>query len=73
MSRNQAWVLVGGILLVGTLLALGIILVIRDTVQRTVSPVESMTGDLGTRVSEVGAPKFWDRRCRFSDSVPMRP
>jgi hypothetical protein len=53
MSRNQAWILVGGILLVGVLLALGIILVIQDTVQRTVSPVESMTGDLGTRVSEV--------------------
>ncbi|MBN1148677.1 MAG: DUF4230 domain-containing protein [Anaerolineales bacterium] len=55
MENNNAkgWVLVLGFLLIVALLAFGIVWVIRDTVQRTVSPVESMTGDLGTRVSQV--------------------
>jgi hypothetical protein len=47
------WVLVIGILLIMGLTAFGIVWVVRDAVQQTVSPVQDMTGDLGTRVSEV--------------------
>jgi hypothetical protein len=50
---TTAWVLVIGILLIMGLTALAVVWIVRDTVQRTVSPVQSMTGDLGTRVSEV--------------------
>ena len=55
-SNNRtgaAWLLVVGILLVMALTAFGIVWIVRDTLQRTVSPVQSMTGDLGTRVSQV--------------------
>jgi hypothetical protein len=52
-SSSKIWVLIIGVLLIMALTAAGIVWVIRDTVQRTVSPVESMTGDLSTRVSAV--------------------
>lgn len=45
--------LVIGILLILALSAFGLVWIVRDTVQRTVSPVQSMAGDLGTQVSAV--------------------
>jgi hypothetical protein len=50
---SRGWVLVIGVLVIMALTASVIVWIIRDTVQRTVSPVEAMTGDLGTRVSAV--------------------
>jgi hypothetical protein len=45
-------VLIIGVLLIMALTAAAIVWVIRDAVHRTISPVESITGDLGTRVSQ---------------------
>jgi len=52
-SQSKGWILVIGVLVIMVVAASVIVWVIRDAVDRTVSPVESMTGDLGTRVSEV--------------------
>jgi len=52
-GSSRGWVLVIGVLLILALTAFSIVWVVRDTIERTVSPVESMTGDLGTRVSQV--------------------
>jgi hypothetical protein len=52
-SNTSIWVLVIGILLILGLSAFGLIWFVRDSVQKTISPVQSMTGDLGTAVSEV--------------------
>jgi Protein of unknown function (DUF4230) len=53
VSKNQAWVLVIGILAIGLLFVAGTFLLIQSTMQRTFEPVESMTGNLSTRVSEI--------------------
>ena len=53
MDNKKAWVLAIGILLIFAASAITIILVVRDTIQRTVSPVQAATGNLGTRVAEV--------------------
>jgi hypothetical protein len=52
-GSSRGWVLVIGVLVIMAITAFAIVWIIRDTVQRTVSPVESMTGDLSTRVSEI--------------------
>jgi hypothetical protein len=55
-SKDRAtaiWALAIGVLLIMAVSAFGIVWIVRDTVRRTVSPVESMTGDLSTRVSAV--------------------
>jgi hypothetical protein len=51
MNNTKGWIAVVGFLLIVALAAAGLVWVVRDTVQRTVSPVESMTGNLGTQVS----------------------
>ncbi len=51
MDSTKAWVFVLGFLLITALMAFGIVWIIQDTVQRTVHPVQSMTGELSTSVS----------------------
>jgi hypothetical protein len=53
MNNAKAWVLVFGILLVLALGAVGVVLVVQNTIQRTVAPVQNVTGNLSTRVAEV--------------------
>lgn len=53
MQNTKGWVLVIGVLVILTLLALGVVQIVQDAVQRTVSPVESMTGNLGTQMASV--------------------
>ena len=52
-DRTTAWVLVIGILLIMGLTAFAVVWIVRDTVQSTVSPVQSIAGELGTQVSHV--------------------
>jgi len=52
MDNTRGWTLVIGILLVVAIAAFGMVYLIYNSVQRTVAPVQSMTGDLGTRVAE---------------------
>ena len=52
-NSARGWVLILGFLLIVSITAFAVVWVIRDAVNRTVTPVESMTGDLGTRVSQV--------------------
>jgi hypothetical protein len=51
MDNTKGWIIVAGFLIIVMLMALGIVWVVRDTVQRSVSPVQSMTGDLSTQVA----------------------
>jgi hypothetical protein len=53
MDAKRAWILVAGILVIMALTALGIVLVIRETIQSTVRPVNEVTGNLSTRVAQV--------------------
>jgi Protein of unknown function (DUF4230) len=53
MENTKGWVLVIGILLIFALGALGVVLVVRDTVQRTVAPVQSVTDNISTQVANV--------------------
>lgn len=53
MDNTRGWVLTIGILLIFALTALGFLLVVNDIIQRTVSPVQNVTGSLGTRVAEM--------------------
>lgn len=45
--------LVAGILLIMAAIGFGMVWIVRETISSTVSPVQSMTGDLGTRVAQV--------------------
>jgi hypothetical protein len=53
MDNTRGWVIAIGILVILALAAFGLIWVVQDTIQRTVSPVQAVTGNLGTRVAEV--------------------
>ncbi len=53
MDNTRAWVVAIGVLVIFALTAFGLVWVVRDTIQRTVSPVQAVTGNLGTRVAEV--------------------
>jgi hypothetical protein len=53
MDNTRGWVLAIGILVILALAAFGLVWVVQDTIQRTVSPVQAVTGNLGTRVAEV--------------------
>ncbi len=53
MENTKGWVFVIGFLAIVALTALAIVGIIQNTVERTVSPVESMTGNLGTQVAAV--------------------
>jgi Protein of unknown function (DUF4230) len=52
MDNTKGWALVIGFLLIVGIAAFSIVYVVRNTIQQSVSPVESMTGDLGTRVAQ---------------------
>lgn len=52
-NHTRNFVLVIGILFVLTLMAAGVVWVVRDTIQSTVQPVNAVTGNIGTRVAEV--------------------
>jgi len=53
MENSRGWLLVIGVLLIIALTGVAMVWIVRDTIDNTVSPVQSMTGDLGTRVAEV--------------------
>jgi hypothetical protein len=53
MENTRGWVIAIGILIIFALTALGIVWVVRDTIQRTVSPVQNATGNIGTRVAQI--------------------
>lgn len=51
MNSTKAWVFVVGFLTITALMAFSIVWIIRETIQTTVQPVQSMTGELSTSVS----------------------
>lgn len=53
MENSRGWLLVIGVLLIIALTGVAMVWIVRDTINSTVSPVQSMTGDLSTRVAEV--------------------
>ena len=53
MENTKGWVLVIGILLIVALAAAGLVWVVRDTIQRTVAPVQSVTDNFSTQVAGV--------------------
>jgi hypothetical protein len=53
MENTKGWVLVIGILLIVALAAVGVVRVVRDTVQQSVAPVQSVTNGISTQVSRV--------------------
>jgi len=53
MNNTRAWILVIGILLILAITAFVVLQTLQNAVNRTVSPVQSMTSNLGTRVAEI--------------------
>jgi hypothetical protein len=53
MNNNKGWFLVVGVLLVIAAASSAMIWLVYDSFQRTVSPVQSMTGELATQVSSL--------------------
>lgn len=53
MDNTKAWVFVAGFLIIIAIMAFSIVWVIRETIQLTVQPVQSMTGDISTSVSSL--------------------
>lgn len=53
MENTRAWVITIGILLIFALTAFGLVWVVRDTLDRTLTPVQEVTGNVGTRVAQV--------------------
>lgn len=54
MNDNaRGWVIAIGVLVILSLIGIGIVWVIQDTLQRTVQPVQDVTGNLSTRVAQV--------------------
>ena len=56
MDNNKGWFLVIGVLLIIAVVSSAMIWLIYDSFQRTVTPVQSMTGDLATQVSSLLRP-----------------
>lgn len=52
MENTRAWVISIGILLIFGLTALGLVWVVRDTLDRTLTPVQQVTGNVGTQVAQ---------------------
>jgi hypothetical protein len=52
MDNTKGWMIVVGFLVIVGLTALAIVLVVQQTIQSTVRPVENLTGDLSTRVAQ---------------------
>jgi hypothetical protein len=53
MDNNKGWFLVIGVLLIIAIVASAMIWLVYDSFQRTVTPVQSMTGELATQVSSM--------------------
>lgn len=53
MNNNKGWFLVIGVLLIIAVVSSAMIWLVYDSFQRTVSPVQSMTGQLATQVSSL--------------------
>jgi len=53
MNNTRAWILVIGILLIFAITAFVVMQTFQNAVESTVSPVQSMTSNLGTRVAEI--------------------
>ena len=53
MENSRGWVLVIGILIITTISAASLVWLIQASVQRSISPVQELTGDLSTQVSSV--------------------
>lgn len=53
MDNTKGWILVIGILLLIAITAFAMIWMMYQSIQQTVEPVTSMTGNLGTRVAEI--------------------
>jgi len=53
VNKNQAWVLVIGVLLIGTVFTASIYFLVQNTLQRTMQPVESLGRNLSTQVAEI--------------------
>ncbi|HSQ26410.1 MAG TPA: DUF4230 domain-containing protein [Anaerolineales bacterium] len=51
MDNTKAWIFVSGFLIIIAVMAFSIVWIIRETIQTTVQPVQSMTGELSTSVS----------------------
>lgn len=51
MDSTKAWIFVLGFLIITAAMAFALVWIIRDTVQQTVAPVQSMSGELSTSVS----------------------
>jgi hypothetical protein len=51
--QNGIWFIAFGAMAIFALAALGVIWVVRDAVQQTVSPVQQITGNLGTSVAAI--------------------
>jgi Protein of unknown function (DUF4230) len=53
MENNKGWVLVIGVLVIIAIVSSAMIWLVYDSFQRTVTPVQSMTGELATQVSSM--------------------
>ncbi len=53
MDNSRGWILVIGILVIVAVAAFSAVWLVNTTVQRTISPVQELTGDLGTQVSSI--------------------
>jgi hypothetical protein len=53
MENSRVWILTLGILIIFALAGLGLVWVVNDTLNRTLKPVQDVTGNVGTRVAQV--------------------
>jgi len=53
MDNNKGWFLVIGVLVIIAIVSSAMVWLVYDSFQRTVTPVQSMTGDLATQVSSL--------------------
>lgn len=53
MENSRGWIIVFGVLIIMALTAAGIVWAVQSTLQRTVQPVQDVTGNLSTQVSSI--------------------
>jgi hypothetical protein len=51
-DNTRAWVFVIGILLIIAITAIALVVIVQQTIQKTVDPVQSMTGSMATQVAQ---------------------
>jgi hypothetical protein len=56
MDSKKGWILVLSVLAIIVVIAITMVWVVYDTLQRAVNPVQSLTGDLATQVSSITHP-----------------